>query len=629
MENLTDLLGDFNEQDTSSEKFLSSIIEQGELKLSSSLKDVVDSVKPPSKKAKTFITNKYIKDKKQTVLKSSVKQIKAEDSKISADVKSFLDELSDSKQTKQLSDAKKAISKTKSKVSVKDFVEATVKSNEKPLQNELRSGLKNKEEQTEQQKQSSNNNDILKDNDLSLETKQEKPAKDRKYTLKNLPFEKDYLVSTKDIINKEQLLDILQDTYFTYLDKYSQFNLFAPKERGMMSSLGRLLFKIVSKFISGLFMKPLKWLAKGGMKLFKGGLSKAWGYIKSGLDWIVGKLKGFFSKIGEFVSNVLGKIKAFIKGIGEKLGNFFKGAWNKIRDVFRWVSDKFNKLFGAVKEKWSAFKNYFGKIGSKFAEKFKQLKDGLSGLKNAISKKISGIVDAWKSFKAGWIKRWEKVKGFVNKGIEKTKVLVDKTKNISKTAVNKTKAFVNKAKPAFTKAKAFVSKFLPNKAGGGLLKKYGGKLLPVGGKAAVLYAKVDAAVKIGSGGVQAAKDLKELGLSGTVEKYDQEVKNMSIGDMFQLKNVMKAPWIMEELTTRALKKIQPEKVFRNISDKITNKLKDVRDATICSGCAIRLELEQLKKKQQEQQTRAENTMICYKEDGQSLPFSNFQFVQGG
>lgn len=606
MQDLTDLLGDFNEQDTSNAEFLKSVISSGEMRLKSSLKDIVElPKKKPELKSSNFITQK---SKKSLNLKKDLSSIKNEDTEISKQAKQFVKDLDSDKQTEQIDSVNSTLKETKKKSDLKSLPKSKNINESLPV-----SGLNTVIESTEEKEVNQKN--ILEENDLTLETKQFKADKDAQYTPKKLPFEKDYLLSTKDLINKEQLLDILNDTYFTYLSKYSDFNLFAPKERGMLSSLGGGLFKIVSKFFGFLFKKPLIWLGKFGLKKFKGGLTKVWGTLRQGLDWIVNKIMGFFKGIKEFVSKVLGKIWNFIKGIGQRLGELIKGAAKRISEMFKWLGDKFNSLFSRFKEGWNNLKNSIKGITSKISEKFNGLKDGLKGIGEAIKSKFNGLLEHWKSFKESFIKTFNKGKEKIGKGLKVAGEKFTKGKELLQKGTSKLKS-------GFSKVTNFAKKVLPKGSSNIPVKASLGKGLGFAGKLYTAY-------EISSGGISAAKDIKELGLSGLNEKYRQEAKNMSVGDMLSFKNVFKIPWIAEELTSRALKKIQPEKLLSNLSDKITGKLKDVRDSTICAGCSVRKQLELLQKEKEQQDSQVKSLPQVFKEDGENLPFSNFQVVQGG
>ena len=412
-------------------------------------------------------------------------------------------------------------------------------------------------------------------------------SKDQKFDLSILDFEQDFLVSTKGLINKDQLLEILNDTYFQFLEEHEKFDLFNPPKNSMKDSalsILQFLLKPFIKLLKPLIKAPLKFLGKlfkGGLDFFKKSFAKVWKPIQAFLN----KVKGFVSKSIQFLkdlaSKLMGKISNLFKSIGNKISRIFKGIGNKIGSFFKSIGTKVGNIF-------SKFKGTFGKLSSKF----------------------HGFFDVFRRSFERANKAWSKVKGLIKKAGDALPKAANALKKTGGKLAEKGKSLAKITGRGLKKVPGLA------KAGGKAGVKLAGKAL---GKALPVVAAVDIAAE--AGGV--AKDIYQKGLFETGDALEREAMEASVGENLLgiFTSPMKMAYHIEALTNKALKKLQPETWI----DKMKNKLQDIKESVICEECPIRLRMLELQKQNSEE---SEVNVIRYPNDGTTVPFSNFQQVGG-
>lgn len=255
--------------------------------------------------------------------------------------------------------------------------------------------------------------------------KSSKPQSNEKFDLSLLPFEDDFLISTKGILNQEELSELLLETYRNYLKEHPDFDMFHLKKEGglgssLLSLLSGLIFNkipaLVWKLVKGAFSflkKPKAFfnkLFKSGIEHFKKGIDKIWKPIKEGLAHILDKIKKLWSSVKNFFGKYGAKIAKWFKDVGSRLTQFFSKMGNKISSVFKTLGGKIGNLFTRFSSKFSSIISKFKSMGGFFTRQLAKLKKGIQktqskllvkGATRLAGKALAGADMVWDAAVAG------------------------------------------------------------------------------------------------------------------------------------------------------------------------------------------------------------------------------------
>lgn len=269
----------------------------------------------------------------------------------------------------------------------------------------------------------------------------------------NLPkqyaFEQDFLVSTRGLINKDELLRLLISTWEEKMKVHEDISK-DIKERGSSES-GSLLG--VLPLLGLLFKKLWKGLISIGSQLAKMGkyLFKKAGFLLSKLkkaliDPIIKSIKNLWGKVKKISSNLWKNTKDAVKKSWDSVKKFAKDNYNKVKskigEYIKNIKEGFKSLKSKVKSFWDRFKN------SNFVQK---IKDGFKNLIKTISNWIrEGIKNGinWLKNKFGWGKKIKPKKPKTpsnGKGSKKTKAGIEKSPKKAKPKTKKVKTLKTKS----------------------------------------------------------------------------------------------------------------------------------------------------------------------------------------
>lgn len=406
--------------------------------------------------------------------------------------------------------------------------------------------------------------------------KPSKPQSNEKFDLSLLPFEDDFLISTKGILNQEELSELLLETYNNYLKEHPDFDMFhLKKEGGLGSSLLSLLSGLIFNKIPGLIWKLVKGgfsflkkpatffgkLFKPGITYFKKGIDKVWKPIKEGLAHILESIKKFWGSVKNFLRKYGAKISKWFKDVGSKITQFFGKIGNKISSVFRTLGGKIGNLFTRFSSKFSSIISKFKSMGGFFTKQLAKLKKVVQKSVQAVAKGLKPAVELTK------------------KGIQKVQ---------SKLAAQGVKR--------------------AQKAGGKLLIKGAAKLA---GKALASADMVwDAAV--------AGKGIYERGIFGYADDLEKQLREESLGGLLlEGTNLTKFGFVVDELARRSVEGTMDKLKSwgSSLKEKVTKAKKKLAG---CDSCPLMLEYKKLEQHPEEEDFE-QASFISYGNDGQNAP----------
>lgn len=406
--------------------------------------------------------------------------------------------------------------------------------------------------------------------------KPSKPQSNEKFDLSLLPFEDDFLISTKGILNQEELSELLLETYHNYLKEHPDFDMFhLKKEDGLGSSLLSLLSGLIFNKIPGLIWKLVKGLFsflkkpgaffgklfKSGIAYFKKGIDKVWKPIKEGLNYILENIKKLWSSVKNFFGKYGAKISKWFKDVGSKITQFFGKIGNKISSVFKTLGGKIGNLFTRFSSKFSSIIAKFKSMGGFFTKQLAKLKKVVQKSVQAAAKGLKPAVELTK------------------KGIQKVQ---------SKLAAQGVKRV--------------------QKAGGKLLVKGATKLA---GKALASADMVwDAAV--------AGKNIYEKGIFGYADDIERQLREESLGGLLlEGTNLTKFGFVVDELARRGVEGTMNKLKSwgSSLKEKVTKAKKKLAG---CDSCPLMLEYKKLEQHPEEEDFE-QASFISYDNDGQNAP----------
>ena len=277
----------------------------------------------------------------------------------------------------------------------------------------------------------------------------------------NLPkqyaFEQDFLVSTRGLINKDELLRLLISTWEEKMKVHEDISK-DVKERGSSGS-GSLLG--VLPLLGLLFKKLWKGLISIGSKLAKMGkyLFKKAGFLLSKLkkaliDPVIKSIKNLWGKVKKISSNLWKNTKDAVKKSWDSVKKFVKDNYNKVKskigEYIKNIKEGFKSLKSKVKSFWNRFKNsnFVQKIKAGFKNLIKTVSNWIrKGIKIGINwlKNIFGRIGKSKTSKLSKKPKTKKVKTPKTKsGIEKSSKKPKKPKT-KKVKTPKTKSGIEKS----------------------------------------------------------------------------------------------------------------------------------------------------------------------------------------
>lgn len=406
--------------------------------------------------------------------------------------------------------------------------------------------------------------------------KPSKPQSNEKFDLSLLPFEDDFLISTKGILNQEELSELLLETYNNYLKEHPDFDMFhLKKEGGLGSSLLSLLSGLIFNKIPGLIWK----LVKGGFsflkkpvaffgKLFKPGIA----YFKKGIDKVWKPIKEGLAHILESIKKLWGSVKNFFGKYGAKIAKWFKDVGSKITQ-------------------------FFGKIGNKISSVFKTLGGKIGNLFTRFSSKFSSIISKFKSMGGFFTKQLAKLKKVVQKSVQ---------------------AVAKGLKPAVELTKKGIQKVQSKLAAQGVKRaqKAGGKLLIKG--ATKLAGKALASADMVWDAAVAGKGIYERGIFGYADDLEKQLREESLGGLLlEGTNLTKFGFVVDELARRGVEgtmgKLKSWGSF--LKEKVTEAKKKLAG---CDSCPLMLEYKKLEQHPEEEDS-GQASFISYGNDGQNAP----------
>lgn len=406
--------------------------------------------------------------------------------------------------------------------------------------------------------------------------KSSKPQSNEKFDLSLLPFEDDFLISTKGILNQEELSEILLETYSNYLKEHPDFDMFhLKKEGGLGSSLLSLLSGLIFNKIPGLIWK----LVKGGFsflkkpaaffgKLFKPGIT----YFKKGIDKVWKPIKEGLAHILESIKKLWGSVKNFFGKYGAKISKWFKDVGSKITQ-------------------------FFGKIGNKISSVFKTLGGKIGNLFTRFSSKFSSIISKFKSMGGFFTKQLAKLKKAVQKGV---------------------KVAAKGLKPAVELTKKGIQKVQSKLAAQGVKRaqKAGGKLLVKG--ATKLAGKALASADMVWDAAVAGKNIYEKGVFGYASDVEKQLREESLGGLLlEGTNLTKFGFVVDELARRGVEGTMNKLKSwgSSLKEKVTEAKKKLAG---CDSCPLMLEYKKLEQHPEEEDFE-QASFISYDNDGQNAP----------
>lgn len=406
--------------------------------------------------------------------------------------------------------------------------------------------------------------------------KPSKPQSNEKFDLSLLPFEDDFLISTKGILNQEELSELLLETYHNYLKEHPDFDMFHLKKEGALgSSLLSLLSGLIFNKIPGLIWKLVKGgfsflkkpaaffgkLFKPGITYFKKGIDKVWKPIKEGLAHILESIKKLWGSVKNFFGKYGAKIAKWFKDVGSKITQFFGKIGNKISSVFKTLGGKIGNLFTRFSSKFSSIISKFKSMGGFFTKQLAKLKKAVQKSVQAVAKGLKPAVELTK------------------KGIQKVQ---------SKLAAQGVKR--------------------AQKAGGKLLIKGATKLA---GKALASADMVwDAAV--------AGKGVYERGIFGYADDLEKQLREESLGGLLlEGTNLTKFGFVVDELARRGVEGTMDKLKSwgSSLKEKVTEAKKKLAG---CDSCPLMLEYKKLEQHPEEEDFE-QVSFISYGNDGQNAP----------
>lgn len=406
--------------------------------------------------------------------------------------------------------------------------------------------------------------------------KPSKPQSNEKFDLSLLPFEDDFLISTKGILNQEELSELLLETYHNYLKEHHDFDMFHLKKEGALgSSLLSLLSGLIFNKIPGLIWKLVKGgfsflkkpaaffgkLFKPGIAYFKKGIDKVWKPIKEGLAHILESIKKLWGSVKNFFGKYGAKISKWFKDVGSKITQFFGKIGNKISSVFKTLGGKIGNLFTRFSSKFSSIISKFKSMGGFFTKQLAKLKKAVQKSVQAVAKGLKPAVELTK------------------KGIQKVQ---------SKLAAQGVKR--------------------AQKAGGKLLIKGATKLA---GKALASADMVwDAAV--------AGKGIYERGIFGYADDLEKQLREESLGGLLlEGTNLTKFGFVVDELARRGVEGTMNKLKSwgSSLKEKVTKAKKKLAG---CDSCPLMLEYKKLEQHPEEEDFE-QASFISYDNDGQNAP----------
>lgn len=406
--------------------------------------------------------------------------------------------------------------------------------------------------------------------------KPSKPQSNEKFDLSLLPFEDDFLISTKGILNQEELSELLLETYHNYLKEHPDFDMFHLKKEGALgSSLLSLLSGLIFNKIPGLIWKLVKGgfsflkkpaaffgkLFKPGIAYFKKGIDKVWKPIKEGLAHILESIKKLWGSVKNFFGKYGAKISKWFKDVGSKITQFFGKIGNKISSVFKTLGGKIGNLFTRFSSKFSSIISKFKSMGGFFTKQLAKLKKAVQKSVQAVAKGLKPAVELTK------------------KGIQKVQ---------SKLAAQGVKR--------------------AQKAGGKLLIKGATKLA---GKALASADMVwDAAV--------AGKGIYERGIFGYADDLEKQLREESLGGLLlEGTNLTKFGFVVDELARRGVEGTMNKLKSwgSSLKEKVTKAKKKLAG---CDSCPLMLEYKKLEQHPEEEDFE-QASFISYDNDGQNAP----------
>lgn len=391
--------------------------------------------------------------------------------------------------------------------------------------------------------------------------KSSKPQSNEKFDLSLLPFEDDFLISTKGILNQEELSELLLETYRNYLKEHPDFDMFHLKEeKGLGSSLFDLLSGLIFNKIPALVWKLVKGafsflkkpkaffnkLFKSGIEHFKKGIDKIWKPIKEGLAHILENIKKLWSSVKNFFGKYGAKIAKWFKDVGSRITQFFGKIGNKISSVFKTLGGKIGNLF------------------TRFSSKF------------------SSIISKFKSMGGFFTKQLAKLKKVVQKGVQ--------------AAAKGLKPIVQMTKKGIQKAQ---SKLLTKGA-----TKLAGKALA---GADMVW---DAAV--------AGKEIYEKGVFNYADDVEKQLREESLGGLLlEGTNLTKFGFVVDELARRGVEGTMNKLKSwgSSLKEKVTKAKKKLAG---CDSCPLMLEYKKLEQHPEEEDSE-QASFISYGNDGQNAP----------
>ena len=391
--------------------------------------------------------------------------------------------------------------------------------------------------------------------------KSSKPQSNEKFDLSLLPFEDDFLISTKGILNQEELSELLLETYRNYLKEHPDFDMFHLKKEGglgssLLSLLSGLIFNkipaLVWKLVKGAFSflkKPKAFfnkLFKSGIEHFKKGIDKIWKPIKEGLAHILDKIKKLWSSVKNFFGKYGAKIAKWFKDVGSRLTQFFSKMGNKISSVFKTLGGKIGNLFTRFSSKFSSIISKFKSMGGFFTRQLAKLKKVIQKGVQAAAKGLKPVVQMTK------------------KGIQKTQ-----------------------------------SKLLVKGA-----TRLAGKALA---GADMVW---DAAV--------AGKEIYEKGVFNYADDIENQLREESLGGLLlEGTNLTKFGFVVDELARRGVEGTMNKLKSwgSSLKEKVTKARKKLAG---CDSCPLMLEYKKLEQHPEEEDSE-QASFISYGNDGQNAP----------
>lgn len=423
--------------------------------------------------------------------------------------------------------------------------------------------------------------------------KPSKPQSNEKFDLSLLPFEDDFLISTKGILNQEELSELLLETYRNYLKEHPDFDMFHLKKEGglgssLLSLLSGLIFNkipaLVWKLVKGAFSflkKPGAFfgrLFKSGIEHFKKGIDKVWKPIKEGLAHILENIKKLWSSVKNFFGKYGAKIAKWFKDVGSRLTQFFSKMGNKISSVFKTLGGKIGNLFTRFSSKFSSIISKFKSMGGFFTRQLAKLKKVIQKGVQAAAKGLKPIVQMTK------------------KGIQKTQ---------SKLAAQ-----------AMKRAQKKAMKKMTQKATEQAAKKVGGKLLVKG--ATRLAGKALAGADMVWDAAVAGKEIYEKGVFNYADDIENQLREESLGGLLlEGTNLTKFGFVVDELARRGVEGTMNKLKSwgSSLKEKVTKAKKKLAG---CDSCPLMLEYKKLEQHPEEEDSE-QASFISYCNDGQNAP----------